>query len=598
MILNVVKQKLRNQIIQKIILLSLVIFSFVFIELQFLLYIPINSNLSNSLFTLSIILFICAFVFYFKGKTRLIIYIVSYLFFYLFLLIHIMYFGILNNFFGISEIFYSGEGAKYINVIIQLIDVKFLFFFIINLLIFLVTIYLIKKRNIVMFKNNKLFIIITIVLSVILRYSAVISLGDFAKNNNWIAYSSNRSSYDKWNNRTECVEVSGLFEYTIRDIYILIKDQISFNKSKNINKINQYFKNNYKEIETNEYTGIFEDKNLIVIQLETIDSWLVNSKNMPTFTKLMKTGINFVNRYAPSWGGGNTFNTEYAVNTGLYIPVNGYNIYDSATNYYPYSLANLFKNKGYSVNSIHFNQGYFYNRTKMHKIFGYDNHYALMDLGYDYHDVIDDEYLVDNDDIFDMITQAEKFMTYVITYSAHVPYIDNELCNNHYYKELEVYGDEQLTCINTLSRICDNFIKKLIDRLEEVEKLDDTVLVFISDHYAYGYDSEYVEEVKGGSTKVELEKVPFVIWSSDIEGRKVDSYLGTSDILPTLANMFNLNYDCNKMIGTDVFSSYHDNYVYFNNYTWVGTSEEKLEEISEKVDINDSIIKYNYYFNK
>lgn len=598
MFLKKIKEKFEKETIQKKVLLFLVILSFLFIEFEFLYCTPVQYNLSNSLFTISIILFICTFIFYFKGKIRLVIYISSYLFFFLFLLIHTIYFNILNNFFGISEIFYSGEGAKYINVIIQSIDIIFLLFLIINLSIFILTICLIKKRNITIFRNNKIFIIIPIVVSVILRCSAVSSLGEFAQNNDWIAYSTIRSNYEKWNNRTECIKASGLFEYTIRDIYILIREQFSFNKAKNINKINEYFKNNYREKEINEYTGIFEDKNLIVIQLETIDSWLVNSKNMPTLTKLMKTGINFTNRYAPSWGGGNTFNTEYAINTGLYIPVNGYNIYDSVTNYYPYSLANLFNDKGYSVNSIHFNQGYFYNRRKMHQTFGYDNHYALMDLGFDYHDVIDDEYLVDNDDIFNMIVREDKFMSYIITYSAHVPYLENELCDTHYYKELQVSGDEELTCINTLSRICDNFIKKLINKLDESGKIEDTVLVFISDHYAYGYDSEYVEEIKGGSTKAELERVPFVIWSSDIENREVGSYLGTSDILPTLANMFNLNYDPNKMIGTDVFSSYHDNYVYFNNFTWTGIDEDKLAEITAKAEINDSIIKYNYYSNK
>lgn len=598
MFFSKVKSILKNQIIQKIILLSLVIFSFVLLELQFALYLPVKINLSNSLFTLSIIILISSFIFYFKGKIRLILYVVCYLFFYLFLLTHIMYFGILNNIFGISEIFYSGEGAQYIKVILSLIDLKFIIFLILNLCIFITTIILMKNKNISLFKHNKLFIMVAIIISIIIRFLAITSLGDFALDNNWIAYSSVRSNYSKWTNRTECLQASGLFEYTIRDIYMLIKEQFSFNKTKKINDIKDYFKDNANDKEVNDYTGIFKDKNVIIIQLETIDTWLVNNKNMPTLTKLMKTGINFTNRYAPSWGGGNTFNTEYAVNTGLYIPVNGYNIYDSSKNYYPYSLANLFKNEGYHVNSIHFNQGYFYNRQEMHKTFGYDNHYALMDLGYDYHDVIDDEFLVDNSDIFNMIVSEEKFMSYVITYAAHVPYIDNELCENHYYKELNVLNDEELSCINTLSRISDNFIKKLINKLDNINKLEDTVLVFISDHYAYGYNSDYVEKIKGGSTKVELERVPFVIWSKDIERKEVNTYLDTSDILPTLANMFDLKYDHNQLLGTDVFSSYHDNYVYFNDYTWIGINDDISKEINKQVDINDNIIKYNYYFNK
>lgn len=598
MFLNKVKENLKIEKNQRIILPFLVIFSFLFIAFQHSFYTGVNINLSNILFTASIITFICLFVFGFKGKIRLVMYIICYLFFYLFLLIHIIYFDILDNFFGISEIFYRGEGATQINVIIQSLDLKFLIFFVINTLLFITTVCLLKKWNWNLFKDNKLFIIIVLIISFVLRCGAIISLGDFSKVNNWINYSTPRSSYHKWANRTECINITGLFEYTIRDIYVFIRDRFSFAKAKNIKSIDEYFEGNYREKEVNEYSDIFEDKNLIIIQLETIDSWLVNSKNMPFFTGLMKSGINFTNRYAPSWGGGQTFNTEYSVNTGLYIPVNGYNIYDSAINYYPYSLANLFKDKGYNVNSIHFNQGYFYNRSEMHKTFGYDNHYALMDLGYNYDDVIDDEYLIDNDEIFNMIASDGKFMSYIITYSAHVPYDENVLCDTHYYQELEVKDNNELTCINKLSRISDNFIKKLVNKLDKIEKLDDTVLVFVTDHYAYGYNDEYVKQVKGGSTKDILEKVPFVIWSNDIESKEVDTYLGTSDILPTLANMFNLDYDQNKMIGTDVFSSYHDNYVYFNDYTLVGEGTASKEEITKKVDTNDNIIKSNYYFNK
>lgn len=593
MFLHNLKIKLNESKSKRRLLLFLVMFSFLFLQLEFILLTSVRFNLSNILFTLSITIFICTLIFSFKKRMGIIIYICSYLLFHLFLLIHLIYFNILDNYFGINEVFYSGDGATQINVILQAFDLKLILLLIFNMITFLIIIYLIKKWDIENY--NKRLMIIMLIISLGLRCGAIISLGEFSQVNNWIDYTTPRSTYQKWNNRTECANSSGLFEYTVRDIYVAIREKISFNNLKTIKSIDDYFEENEKEKELNKYTGIFEDKNVIIIQLETIDSWLITKQNMPILTKLMNSGINFSNRYAPSWGGGQTFNTEYALNTGLYIPVNNYNIYDSSTNYYPYSLANLFKSKGYVTNSIHFNQGYFYNREKMHQTFGYDNHYHLMDMGYNYHDVIDDEYLIDNDEIFNMIVSDEKFMSYIITYAAHVPYQDNYLCDTHYYSDLEVKNDPELTCVKTLSRISDNFIKKLTTRLEEQNKLEDTVLVFVTDHYAYGYNDEYVATVKGGSSKEFLERVPFIIWSSEIEASKVNNYLDTADILPTLANMFGLDYNPSVLLGTDVFSSYHENYVYFNDYSWVGTVLEDPKTIADKIEINDNIIKSNYY---
>ena len=59
--------------------------------------------------------------------------------------------------------------------------------------------------------------------------------------------------------------------------------------------------------------------------------------------------------------------------------------------------------------------------------------------------------------------------------------------------------------------------------------------------------------------------------------------------------MFGLDYNPSVLLGTDVFSSYHENYVYFNDYSWVGTVLEDPKTIADKIEINDNIIKSNYY---
>ena len=41
------------------------------------------------------------------------------------------------------------------------------------------------------------------------------------------------------------------------------------------------------------YTGVLNGKNLIILQLEGLDSWLLNKNDTPNLYKLMNNSINF-----------------------------------------------------------------------------------------------------------------------------------------------------------------------------------------------------------------------------------------------------------------------------------------------------------------
>ena len=129
---------------------------------------------------------------------------------------------------------------------------------------------------------------------------------------------------------------------------------------------------------------------------------------MPTLTNIKNTGIDFVNRYSPSFGGGSTINTEFASLTGLYATVTEKPIFRYDDNSYDYSLPNLFKNNGYLVNSLHMNTGSFYNRENFHLTLGFENHYALSDLidntNFEY-----DTNLIKNNDSYNYIINKFAF---------------------------------------------------------------------------------------------------------------------------------------------------------------------------------------------
>ena len=107
----------------------------------------------------------------------------------------------------------------------------------------------------------------------------------------------------------------------------------------------------------------------------------------------------------------------------------------------------------------------------------------------------------------------------------------------------------------------DEFIQNLIKRLEDDQLIDDTIIVLFTDHYAYGYSNVY--EVKNISDVNLVQNVPFIIWYNNIDSKVIDTLVDSTDITPTVASLFGLNFDEKYYVGTNVFGDKHDNFVYF-----------------------------------
>ena len=130
------------------------------------------------------------------------------------------------------------------------------------------------------------------------------------------------------------MKVSGLEEYTIRNFYVTFIKTEKDENTEDINFLEMTYADSQKS--NNKYTGMFKGKNLIFVQLEGLDNWLLTKENTPTLYKLMNEGINFNNHYSYYNGGGSTFNSEFAVNTGFITPLSyTQNAYTFNKNYFP-----------------------------------------------------------------------------------------------------------------------------------------------------------------------------------------------------------------------------------------------------------------------
>jgi len=339
---------------------------------------------------------------------------------------------------------------------------------------------------------------------------------------------------------------------------------------KEYSALNNYFIS--REItKTNEYTGLFEDKNLIVIMLESVNWISYNEEYFPNLYKIYSEGWMFENNYSPR-NNCSTGNNEFSALTSLFSINNmcSANVYKDNT--YFQSMFNLFKNKDYAVSSFHNYTDYYYFRQEIHPNLG-SKYYGVEDLGIPYVEVYQewpsDISLIEES--YPIFTSDEKFMTYLTTVTTHQPYYRNSEYGDMYvddFKDLDI--SIEVKRYMSKMKILDQALGVLLEKLDSDGILDDTVIVMFGDHYPYGISNEKLQPMFDYDVSVnsEVDRTPFVIYNSEQEGKVIDSYTTYINILPTIANLFNLDYDPRYYMGEDLFDENYSGRAIFANGSW------------------------------
>lgn len=378
----------------------------------------------------------------------------------------------------------------------------------------------------------------------------------------------------------------------------VINEIIKTETDEEMNSLNKYFYS--REItEKNEYTGLLEGKNLILIMLESTNNIMINEEYFPTLYKIYNEGISFVNNYSPR-NNCSTGNNEFSALTSLYTINNvcSANVYRNNT--YFESIFNLFKNQGYSVSSYHnYTEKYYYRKT-IHSNLG-STYYGVEELDIPYSNAYK-EWPSDVDLIeksYERFSKDEKFMTLLTTVTTHQPYgASSEYGDKHLdkFKDLDV----SISVKRYLSKMVelDMALEKLLELLEEDGKLEDTAIVMFGDHYPYGIKTSELQKMFDYDLEenVEIERTPFIIYSSELDSEKREEYTTYINILPTVANLFNLDYDPRLYMGEDLFSQDYSNLAIFADGSWrspyayYDAEKSSLEYISDEYTYSDEEI--------
>ena len=443
----------------------------------------------------------------------------------------------------------------------------------------------------------------------------------------------------QWN-REYIVMKFGIYTYQLNDIVKSIEPKITslFGYDKALKTFNDYFGNRPNEQQTvNEYTGIFEGKNIIVVHAESMQAVAMDltfngQEVTPTLNRLAKQSLNFTNFYTQV-SVGTSSDSEFTFNTSL-MPTNNGTAFVSYFNREYVSTPKLLKEKGYYTFSMHANNGSYWNRDVMHKSLGYDHFYSKKEYNID--EVIglglsDKSFFRQSvEKIKEINAKGKPYYGTVIMLSNHTPFADVDKYGDFDVDIKEEVYNEETGQTETVTypymegtklgnyfkslHYADEALGEFIDSLEEEGLLENTVVVIYGDHDArlpkadynrlFNYDKEtdgIISSDDPNYRKIDyyqyelLRKVPFMIYSKETKEslhKDVTNVMGMYDVMPTLGNMFGFY---NKyQLGKDIFNTTDDNIVVFPNGNWMTNKVYYNTQKGEQLVLKETIITDEY----
>lgn len=384
-----------------------------------------------------------------------------------------------------------------------------------------------------------------------------------------------------------------------KSIYKITKEEKS--------EVTTWLNNNKEDLPDNKYSGIFKGKNVIFVQCESLENFILNKKTngqeiTPFLNSLTKKGLYFDNFYEQN-NGANSIDCDLMVNTSIYPLGDEITVTNYGENVYPNSLQRILEKSGYSTVTAHAVEPDEFNGTELHvNGLGVQKYLHVEDFKYDEsigYGLSDRSMLSQLAD--KLKTEKQPFLVETPTLSTHGPFnLDPK------YRELNLPEEVDKSYLGGYFQsfhFFDEQLKMFFDKLESNGLLDNTVLVLYGDHagvHKYYNDDIQKLDYEDGWWKEYDHRIPLIIYSKGIEPQVISTYGGQTDMLPTISYMFGI--DKNEYINTSmgkVLVNTNRNATVIKNNEIIGNvkDEDEKQHLLSAYKIGDIILRNNYFYN-
>lgn len=377
--------------------------------------------------------------------------------------------------------------------------------------------------------------------------------------------------------REMLVKNIGMYNYHLYDVYVQSKSQAqrALANGSELVEVTNFVKSTQPEPSA-EMKGIAENRNLIVVTLESLQTFVLNNEmNGQTVTPFLneltndKDTIYFPNFYHQT-GLGKTSDSEFILENALY-PRGGSAVFFTHSGNTYNSMAEKLGENGYFTNVQHANTKSFWNRDIMYKALGIQEFQDVdsftieegQAVNWGMKDVPFMHQSVDN-----MAEMPQPFYSRLITLTNHHPfYLDEE------DKFIPEYNSNSGTLNRYFqtSRYLDEAVKELFDELKEQGLYENSVIVMYGDHYGISENhneamSQYLDKEITPYDNAQLQKVPFFVHIPGYdEGHVNEKVSGQIDMRPTILNLMGIESDNDIQFGGDMFSEEYEEFTIFRD---------------------------------
>ncbi|MEG0771912.1 LTA synthase family protein [Clostridium sp.] len=412
-----------------------------------------------------------------------------------------------------------------------------------------------------------------------------------------------QDSFSNFNMPNDKMLSLGPIGYHIFEGYSYFTNKRPYKLSSNeIKEIEEFYRLKEEVLPENQYMGKFKGKNLLLIQVESLESFILNEKVngqevTPNINKLLSNSIYFSNFYEQVWNG-NSSDCDLLVNGSVYPVREGATFYRYPNNYYPHSLPNVMKSLGYNTYIVHPDTAWYWNyepaltSLEFDKLYFEENLNVTEKIGLG---ISDEEYFKQTFKIIE--EQKQPFYGLAVTITSHTPF---DLPEKYQYLSLkEELNKSEMGKYFQAIHYTDKQIGMFLEKLEKDGLLDNTVVVLYGDHT--GVHKYFGDKIKDINEKEKWwmnnnNKVPLLIYNKNSTSEIIDIHGGPVDLVPTLSYLMGADKNSYKTaMGRNLLNTRKD-FVLLSNFQVKGNlTEEEKRIYKEHLLLSDKIIRSNYF---
>lgn len=391
--------------------------------------------------------------------------------------------------------------------------------------------------------------------------------------------------------------------YHFYNAYTTWKDSRPVHLSEEQKKeITDWFAAKQENLPDNEYRGMLKDKNLIILQVESLEKFVINQKIndqeiTPTLNKLLKNSLYFTNYYQQI-NDGSSSDADLLTNTSVYPLRQGSTFFR-----YPYTTYNslpvLLEGNNYNTFAAHSDKGSFWNWMPALTSFGFDKCVDFSNFELDEcfgMGLSDGSYLRQVEGM--MKDHKQPNYSFIVTLTSHMPFI---MPKEFSYLNLnEDFNKTYLGGYFQSIHYTDKQIGMFLELLEKDHLLENSVIAIYGDHEGvHRFYKEDIQKIQPAESwwQENYRQLPLIIYTPGLEGKEIPTIGGQIDLLPTLSYLMGVDEKLyvNTAMGRNLLKT-KKNFVVLSDKQFIGEGSEKEKDHALKgLDIADLIIKSNYF---